>query len=217
VAPKKDFAVIGLGTFGLSIARGLAKRGNAVLGIDINKSIIEAHTDEFESLVRADTTIMETLEELDIASYNAVIVGIGNTEANILTVQLLKELKAKFILARARSETHEHILYKLGADSVVNPEKNMGDRVSMMLTGGLIVEIIDLAEDFSIAGIKVGDKFNGLTLKEIEFRKKFGVNAIMVRREGVSYPLNSPDDKIFKNDIVFIAGHHNELEKIDEI
>jgi trk system potassium uptake protein TrkA len=217
VASKKDFAVIGLGTFGLAIARGLAQRGNAVLGIDINKSIIEAHTDEFESLVRADTTKIETLEELDIASYNAVVVGIGNTEANILTVQLLRELKAKFILARARSETHEHILFKLGADSVVNPEKNMGDRVSMMLTGGLIVEIVDLAEDFSVAGIKVGDKFSGMTLKEIEFRKKFGVNAIMVRREGVSYPLNSPDDKIFKNDIVFVAGQHAELEKIDEI
>ena len=217
MATKKDFAVIGLGTFGLATARGLTQRGNVVLGIDNNKAIVEAHSGEFGSIVRANTTKIETLKELDIASYESVIVGIGNTEANILTVQLLKELGAKFVLARAQTDIHERILYKLGADTVVNPEKNMGDRVSMMLSGGLIIDIVDLAEDFSIAGIKVGEKHSGMTLEEIDFRKRFGVNAIMVRREKMSYPLNSPDDKLFKGDIVFVAGKHEELEKITEI
>ena len=188
-----------------------------MLGIDRNRHIIEDHAGEFTDLVKADCTQIETLQELGIPDFNGVVVAIGNAEANILTVQLLKEVGAKFILARAKSETQEHILYKLGADKVMNPDKDMGERVAMMLTGGLILDIIDLAEDFSVAGIKVGSKYNGMTLEEIEFRKKFGVTAIMVRRGNTSYPLNSPDDKIFKGDIVFVTGRHQDLEEIKEI
>jgi trk system potassium uptake protein TrkA len=217
VARIKDFAVIGLGTFGLAITRGLIKRGNFVLGIDRNRAIIDEHSGEFTDLVKADTTQIETLQDLGLVDFNGIVVSIGDTESNILTVQLLKEIGVKFVIARARSETHEHILYKLGADKVINPEKDMGERVAMMLTGGLILEIIDLAEDFSVAGIKVGEKYNGMTLQEIEFRKKFGVTAIMVRRGSTSYPLNSPDDRIFKGDVVFVTGSHKDLESITEI
>ena len=214
---KKEFAVIGLGAFGSSVARGLVSRGNMVLGIDRNPQIVESLAGEFANIVRADTTKIETLKELGLKDFDAVIVGVGDVVANILTVQLLREIGVKFILARAVSETQEHILYKLGVDKVVNPEKDMGDRTAMMISGALILEMIDLADDFSVAGIRVGEKYNGMSLKDIGFRDKFGVTAIMVRRSGKSYPLNSPDDKIFKGDIVFVTGRHEELGRIKEI
>lgn len=214
---KKEYAIIGLGAFGASVARGLMARGQSILGIDRNMSIVETLANEFPNVVKADTTHIETLRDLGLKDFDYVIVGIGDVESNILTVQLLKEVGAKFIVARAVSTTQEHILYKLGADKVVNPERDMGDRVAMMISGALILDIIDLAEDFSVAGIKVGDKYNGMSLKEIEFRKKFGVTAIMVRRGNNSYPFNSPDDKIFKGDVVFVTGRHSELEKMKEI
>jgi trk system potassium uptake protein len=213
---KKEFVVIGLGAFGSSVARGLVHRGHTVLGIDRDPAIVNSLTDEFDNLVIADSTKMETLVELGLKDFDSVVVGIGDIVSNILTVQLLREIGAKFILTRAVSITQEHILYKLGADKVINPEKDMGDRIAMMISGAMILDIIDLADDFSVAGIKVGDKFNGMSLKEISFRERFGVTAIMVRRSGKSYPLYSPDDKIYKSDIVFVTGRHSELEKIKE-
>lgn len=217
VAKNKEFAVIGLGDFGLAIAKGLIKRGNSVLGIDMDYAVINEHSGEFTDLVKADTTRIETLKELGIAEFDIVVVGIGAIEGSILTVQLLKEVGVKFILARAQNETQEHILYKIGVNKVIIPEKDMGDRVAMMLSGSIFLDIVDLAEDFSIAGIEVGEKYSGMSLAAMEFRKKFGVTAIMVHREGVSYPLNSPEDKLFKGDVVFVSGRHEELEKIKEI
>lgn len=217
MAKKKEFAVIGLGIFGRTIAKGLIKRGNSVLGIDRNLMVIESNAMEFTDLVKADTTQIETLKELGIADFDIVIVGIGDIERSILTAQLLKEIGVKFIIARAQNETHEHILYKIGVDKVIIPEKDMGDRIAMMLSGSVFLDIVDLAEDFSIAGIKVGNKYSGMDLEKIEFRKTFGVTAIMVHRNGVSYPLNSPKDKLFKGDIVFVSGRYEELEKIKEI
>jgi len=214
---KKEFMVIGLGAFGSSVARGLIHRGHTVLGIDRDPNIVNSFAGEFNNLVIADTTKMETLIELGLKDFDTVVVGIGDVVSNILTVQLLRELGAKFILARAVSTTQEHILYKLGADKVVNPEKDMGERTAMMISGALILDMIDLADDFSVAGVKVSDKYDGMSLREIGFRDRFGVNAIMVRRAGKSYPLYSPDDKIHKGDIVFVTGRHSELEKIKEI
>jgi len=214
---RKEFAVIGLGAFGTAVARGLIARGHTVLGIDRNRQIVDSLSAELPHAVSADTTKIDVLQDLGLKDFNMVVVGIGDVESNILTVQLLKEIGVKFILARAVSETQAHILYKLGADKVVNPERDMGDRVAMMISGALILDIIDLADDFSVAGIKVGEKYNGMTLKDIEFRKRFGVTAIMARRGNVSYPLNDPNDKIFKGDIVFVTGRHLELEKIKEI
>jgi len=217
VAKNKEFAVIGLGGFGLAIARGLVKRGNSVLGIDKNRMVIENNAGELTDLVKADASNIETLNELGIADFDVVIVGIGAIERSILTVQLLKEVGVEFIMARAQNETHEHILYKIGVDKVIIPEKDMGDRVAMMLSGSVFLDIVDLAEDFSIAGIKVGEKYSGMNLGEIEFRKTFGVTAIMVHRNGKSYPLNSPEDKLFKGDVVFVSGRYEELENIKEI
>ena len=82
---NQQFAVIGLGRFGSTVAKTLFEKGEEVLAVDIKEEVItEAHEYTTHAVV-ADVTDERTLRALGIENFDVVIIGIASDlEASVL-------------------------------------------------------------------------------------------------------------------------------------
>ena len=146
--PKKQFAVIGIGRFGGSVARNLHRMGYEVLAVDISKDEVDQVMHDVTHAVQVDALDFETIKSLGIRNFDVVIVGIGsNLQASILVTVQLKELGVKFVVAKAMSDLHGKVLEKVGADRVIYPERDMGARVAHHLVSAKVIDYIELSSE----------------------------------------------------------------------
>jgi len=211
------FAVIGLGSFGLNVARTLYERGHEVVTIDVDKDKIEEAKSFSSHAVLTDASAKENLEALGITEMDVVVVSLGSAmEASILTVLHLHELGLKRIVAKASTEDHRKILDAVGATEVVYPEKDMAIRTALKLTSPHILECLPLISGVSIQEIAPPERFIGKSLRELDLRNKYGIQILAVRElipERTLYV--PPADFVIKDSDVLIAmGDEKMLEKI---
>ena len=170
---NKQFVIIGLGRFGSSIAKTLYSLGNDVLAIDKDEDIVQEIADSVTHAVQLDATDENALRALGIRNFDVAVVTIGdNIQSSIMATLLVKELGVKYIIAKGHSDLHAKVLYKIGADRVVLPEKDMGVRVAHNLVSANILDYIELSEDYSVMEIQVLDEWSGKTLNELRLRSK---------------------------------------------
>ena len=214
---KKSFLIIGLGRFGISLARTLTKEGHSVLGIDNNDTVIQKFSFEIDNVMKLDATDSEVLDSLGIADFEAVIIGIGEKyiQNSILATLLVKEKGAKKIIAKAGTKVQGKVLSKVGADLVVFPEKDMGQRVGRILSSQNIIDFIELGSDITILELKTPELMAGKDLIELNLRRKYGVTIISVKdSEGV---VKTPPDinyKFKQGDILTLIGENKLLKKL---
>lgn len=215
---NKQFAVIGLGRFGTSLANTLYKLGCEVLAIDADEDRIQKFSEEVTHVVQADTTDENSLKALGIRNFDVVVVAIGeDIQANVLTTLLLKDLGVKYIVAKARNELHGKMLAKIGADRVVYPERDMGQRVAHNLVSTNVLEYIELSPNLSIVEITAPKSLVGQSLAEANLRVKYEVNVVAIKRgeELIVPPL--PDEKIKTGDILIFVGQTKGVRKLEEL
>lgn len=214
---KKQFAVIGLGRFGGSIAKTLSEMGYEVLAIDCNEQRIQDFSNIVTHAVEADATDEQALKVLGIRNFDVVVVAIGdNIQASILTTLILKEMGVKKIVVKAQNELHGKVLYKIGADKVVFPERDMGIRVVHNLISSNILDIIELADDYSIVEINAGEYFAGKTLKELNIRAKFGCTIMAIKSGDHINIAPLAGDRIHEGDILVVIGHNDDIKRLEE-
>lgn len=214
----KQYAVIGLGRFGTSVARTLYSLGREVLAIDTSEERLKYVADEVTHTLLADTTDANILKNLGIANFDVVIVAIGeNVQANIMTTLLLKELGVKFVVAKALNKMHGRVLEKVGADRVVFPERDMGKRVAHNLVAANLVDFIELAQGFRIIEVVALKEMVGKSLQNLNFRAKYGVNVLLIKR-ATGETLFSPgaSDQILEGDVLVMAGEKAALNRFEQ-
>ncbi len=212
----KQFAVIGLGRFGSSVARTLFGAGHQVLGIDESGERVRANLDNCTRAVEADATDEAALRTLGIRNFDTVIVGIGgDIQSSILTTMMLKELGVKHVVVKAQSVLHGKVLDRVGADRVVFPERDMGIRVARSLVADNILEFIDLAPEFSIMELLVPKKMVGKTLRQLDLRNRYGVNVIAMKRADNFDLLVRADSAVESGDVLIIAGKNEHLRRME--
>lgn len=209
-----QFAVIGLGRFGLSIANKLYESGKDVLGVDVN----EERADEAQSYVThsviADSTDPEALKSIGIRNFDTVIVAIGNDiQASILSVLLLKEIGVKKVIAKALNKLHGEVLKKVGADWVVFPERDMGIRVAHQLISPKVLNFIELSKDYSVEEVKIPEKMTDKSLRELDLRAKYNLSVIAIRHHDDIFISPSPDKIIDHGDVLVVIGENRDLER----
>jgi trk system potassium uptake protein len=215
---KQQYAVIGLGRFGSSIARKLHEAGQDVLGIDINEERIEDAELVVSHAVVADTTDEEALKSVGIRNFDYVVVAIGNDiQSSILTVMLLKELGVKKVIAKALSKHHGKVLEKIGADWIIFPERDMGERVAHQLLSPNVLNFIELSQDYSIEEIKIPSSMTEKSLRELDLRARYNVSAIAIVDNGNIIVSPSPDQIIHRGDILVVIGNKEDLAKFSNI
>ena len=209
-----QYAVIGLGRFGLSIANKLYESGQEVLGVDLNEERVEdSHPFVTHSII-ADSTDAEALKSIGIRNFDTVIVAIGNDiQASILTVLLLKELGVKKVIAKAINKLHGQVLKKVGADWVVFPERDMGIRVAHQLLSPNVLNFIEISKNYSVEEVKIPDRMKDKTLRELDLRARFNLSVIAIRHEDDLNISPLPDEKIYFGDVLVVIGENSDLEK----
>ena len=215
---NKQFVIIGLGRFGSSIAKTLYSLGNDVLAIDIDEDIVQEIADSVTHAVQLDATDENALRTLGIRNFDVAVVTIGdNIQSSIMATLLVKELGVKYIIAKGHSDLHAKVLYKIGADRVVLPEKDMGIRVAHNLVSANILDYIELSEDYSIMEIQVIKEWAGNTLKELKLRSKYGINVMAIKRGDEVNLSPAADDVIEENDIIVSIGSAEDLSKLEDM
>jgi K+ transport systems, NAD-binding component len=214
---KKQFAIIGLGRFGSSVAKFLSEMGYEVLAIDADPESVQDLANIVTHAVSADSTDEEAMKALGIRNFDVVVVAIGeNIQASILTTLILKDLGVHKIIVKAQNELHGKVLNKIGADKVVFPERDMGLRVAHHLISPNIMEHIELSSDFSIVEMKAPSAMWGKDLRNLDIRVKYQCNVLAVKRNGemnISFP---PDEKLLVNDVLVIVGRNEQLTRMEQ-
>lgn len=212
---KKEFVVFGLGRFGKSVATTLAESGCEVLVVDNDELVIQEMADIVTYAVKADVTDTDVLETLGISNFDGAIVGIGeNLESSVMVTILAKELGIPYVLAKAQTDLHAKILKKVGADAVVFPEKETGIRIAHNLLLGNFFDAIELSSRYSIMDIDVLGLWAGKSILELDFRAKYKINIIGIKRQG-SININPlPEEKLLDGDILVVIGENDMLNKL---
>lgn len=227
----KQFVVIGLGRFGTSISRALTAKNFEVLAIDRNEKRVKEIEGIVSQAVVMDATDEKALKELGIKDFDTAIVGIGeNIENSIMVTLLLKELGIKQVIVKAHNDLHAQILQKVGADRIVFPEKEMGEKIAESLASPRIFDYIELSTEYGILEIITPKRFCDRTLSELKLREKFGVSVIAIKRK-MPYTKadGSPDfkqeiiigpggaDEILQGDVLVLLGEYKDLNKIEKL
>lgn len=210
-----QYAVIGLGRFGLSIANKLYQSGQEVLGIDVNEERVEGAQSFITHAVIADSTDNDALKSVGIRNFDTVIVAIGNDiQASILSVLILKELGVKKVIAKATNKLHGQVLKKVGADWVVYPERDMGIRVAHQLLSPNVLNFIELSKDYSVEEVLIPISMTEKSLKELDLRARFNLSVIAIRHKNEISISPSPDKIIEEGDVLIVIGENQELVKL---
>ena len=209
---KQQYAVIGLGRFGISVARRLHEAGQEVLGIDVNEERIDDAELYVTHAVIADSTDEKALSAIGIRNFDCVIVAIGNDiQSSILTVMILKDLGVKKVIAKALGKLHGKVLDRIGADWIVYPERDMGERVANQLLSPNMLNYIELSKEYNIEEIMIPERMAEKSLRELNIRAKYNVSAIAVFRSGNIIISPSPDEIIHKGDLLVMIGNREDL------
>jgi len=213
----KKIAVIGLGTFGKSLAIDLAEGNAEVLAIDINEQKINEIEHPNIRAIKLDSTDIRELERFGIKNMDAVVVTIGeNFESLLLTCMLLKELGAKRIIARATEEIHKKILKSIGIkeEDIISPEEEIAKRLSKLLLSDGFIEFFEIEKDYEIAWIKAPRSFTGKTIRDLELRKNYNVLLVTIIRDKKPIGVPDPDMEIKDDDELLIFGKDKDIKKI---
>ncbi len=191
---KKSFAVLGIGKYGMGVARELSRAGAEVLAIDSDKERVNEIADEVTCAMCADVCDTDTMETLGLSNMDGVIVAItGNLNASIMATITAKEAGVPFVLAKAEDEIHTKVLKKVGADKVIIPERESGIRTARNIISENIVDFIELSKDICVIEQEVEKEWVGKTLRQLDLRQKRKMNIIALRNNEEVIVNVSPD------------------------
>ncbi len=212
---KKEFAVIGLGRFGKSVATSLASSGAQVMVVDQNEEKLQEISDLVTHTILGDATNAAVIEQLGLGNYDGVVIAMSsNLESNVMATILVKETGVPFVIAKAKTELEGRVLKKIGADKIIYPEKETGMRLASHLMHDNYFEAVELSEEYSIMDIDIPRNWIGKTLKNLDIRANYGVNVIGIRgMDGLN--INpSPDYILQEDDVLIMLGRNNHLNQL---
>ena len=212
---KKQFVVLGLGSFGASVAVTLQKLGCDVVAVDQDMDRVNDIADQVTYAMQADIGNPELLSSLGSKNYDGLIVASSeNLEGSILAALAGKEMGIPYILCKAHDERYAQVLRKVGADAVVFPEKEMGKKIAKNLVSANFADWIALSPEYSIVETLVPKKWVGKTLKELDVRKNYEVNVAGIK-EGEHVEITpDPNVPLREETILMLIGADKALERI---
>lgn len=224
----RQFAVIGLGRFGASVAQTLSSQGAEVLAIDIKEERVQEASEYVTQAVQLDANDEKALRSVGIKDVDVAIVSIGqDIESSILVAMLLKEIGVKEVIAKAITEIHGKILRKVGVSRVVFPERDVGARLARSLVSPDFLDHFELLPDYSIVELIAPKRFVGKTLRELDMRKKFDISIIAIKKKiptvnekgetDIKEEMNAlpgAEDLIEEGDILVLIGSNKSIQEI---
>lgn len=215
---KNLFVIIGLGNFGASIAKTIANAGGDVIAMDKSMILVQQVAEFVPNAVCADSRDIEQLKEAGVQDADTAVVAMGShLEDSVITILNLKELGVKDIIAKANSDRFRYVLERIGADTVIEPENEMGQRIAISLMNPKISDIFQMADDYAIMEIKAPELWVNREIQNLNLRELYGVNVIGIRKakeRKVNIDFKN-DTVIRENDYLVIAADATKIATLN--
>ena len=215
---SRQFVIIGLGRLGAAMIATLDSLGYDVLGIDTDEELVQDLSADFPGahLVAADATDEDVLRDLNVGHFDAGAVVIGeNMEAGILATANLKELGVPFVVARAISGLHGRVLERIGADRIIEPEKDMGAQVARTMASPAVLDYVDLGEDEAVIEAEVPEKWVDKSLADLHLSRESGLTVLAIKPKGKAGTIPTGDTVLHKGDVLVVGGTKEKLDESD--
>ena len=210
---RREFGVVGLGKFGLSLAKSLMAHGQTVVGVDSDPEKVKAASEVLTQVYQAEAVDKVALEQLGLGELSSVIVSTGHSmEASILITLFLKELGCKSVTVKAMSRDHEKVLKKVGADSVIFPERYAAEQLAAKLAVPGLIDYLPLGTNVILKELIV-ERWAGKTLRELNLTNSFGIQVVAVKTAGEKQFVFVPkaDQPLQKGDVLAVIGRGENL------
>ena len=229
MAKERIYAVFGLGAFGYAVCKGLSEKGAKVIAVDNQEKKLNRIKDEVAQAILVDTSDQEALTNAGLNDIDVAIVAIGdNIDTSILTTTILREMGIPVVIARAVNIIHAKVLKKVGATEVIFIEVEQGARLANRLYAPYIMSFHPISKNYSIAEIVTPKKFEDKTIKELDLRKKYSINIILIQRKTVKIDytgnqsesmqeiLPTPNEVLKASDLLIIFGSEDDISKLKD-
>ena len=204
---KSQYLVVGLGRFGSALATTLVEQGVQVLAIDRSMEAVEAHRSRLTDVVCGDAMDESVLKQLGASDFSAAVITMGDdVKASSVITMHLKELGVPHVIAKASDDFHGRMLTRLGADKVIFPERDMGQRVAHNLVSEKIMDFIELSPDYSLMEMRPRPEWVGVPLRELDLRGRHRINVVAVRSGGEVNAMPAPDTVIGADDLMLVVS-----------
>ncbi|NCB41997.1 MAG: TrkA family potassium uptake protein [Clostridia bacterium] len=213
----KSFIVLGLGRFGISFAKTVIELGHEVLGADADEEIVRRHANDLTHIVEADITSEDFLKSIEISKFDAVIVAVSSSlQVSIMATLVAKEVGAKYILAKAQNDFHSKLLYKIGADVVILPEKDIGIKAAHSLLTKSFLNSVEISENHSVMSLHPPKQWIGKSLNEIKEKLPQEVHLLAIKSgKDKLIMLPGNDEEISDGDIITVMGDNVALQRLE--
>jgi trk system potassium uptake protein TrkA len=197
------------------VERSLVREGQAVLVIDHDPARHEALAGEVDATSRADTTDEQAMAALQLGRMACVVVTIGSraTEASVLTVAILRELRVPRIVARAFDERHARLLLAIGANEVLDPEDEIGTRLASRLVRPGVLDQIHFG-DATVAEVEAPEAFVGSSLGELDLRKRLSLSVLAIQRGGQVTANPGAGATVESGDVLVLLGSEAAISRV---
>jgi trk system potassium uptake protein TrkA len=207
--------VIGLGRFGSAVARELERLGHQVLAIDSKETTVNDIAPHVTHALQLDASDEDALRSAGAGDFNNAIVAItSETEASIFATMALKRLGVRHVIAKAGSHLHGEILGRIGADRVVFPERETGERLAHTFSVPNVIDYLDIGPQFGIEKIRPPKSFIGRTLGELDLKTRLGLTPIALRRGRSVFINPTRDERVVEGDELILIGKDEKLEQL---
>ena len=211
----KQYIVIGCGRFGSSVAKKMCQLGNEVMVIDKEEDSIDNIAEQVTHTAIVDVTEERDLKSIGLGNFDVVIVAISSDiRASIMATIMAKEMGVPKVVCKAKDELQAKVLYKIGADKVVFPERDMGIRVAHNLVSDNILDHIELDPEYSIMEIVTTSKWVGQTLIELNLRAKYEITVLAIKTNDKINVIPSPQEELQENSILVVIGRNSNISAI---
>ncbi|MCR4879336.1 MAG: TrkA family potassium uptake protein [Bacilli bacterium] len=213
---RETYAVIGLGTFGISIVNELIALGKDVIAIDNDAEQVNKISDILPTAFVCNSTDEVALNQLAINDAEYVVVAFGdNLEATILTTVLLKDMGVKHLIVRVDNPQYINIMKKLGAEEIISPQQAAGIALANRIGNEDYKDFYKLDKKFSIVSIEVNKNFQPHSLQEMNAKNLFGISIVLIKRGNSSF-VPSGKDTLLPGDNMFVVGTRKEVRAFRE-
>ena len=214
---SRQFVVVGLGRLGISMVGTLDSLGHEVLAIDKSEDVIQSLADDLPNvhLVAADATDEDAIRGLNVEGFDAaaVMIGENHVEAGILATATLKEAGVPRIVARATGAIHARVLERVGADRVIQPEREIGEQLARTMASPVLLDYVDLGEDEALIEAEVPKAWLDKSLSELDLSQKMGLTVLALKPKGGPGSLPHGDTVLHEGDVLVVGGAKKAMDR----
>lgn len=211
----KQYMVIGAGRFGVSVAKTLIREGQEVMLVDGSEEVVQQLSEDIENIAIVDVADEMALKNAGLSNFDVAIVAIGtDLRASIMATLIAKELGVPYVISKAKDKLQAQVLRKIGADKVVFPEVDMGEKLAKSLVFENVLDYMDIDDEHSIFEMSVPCSWVGKNMVDLEIRNRFSMNVVAVKKDEHFEVPADPNKEFGADDIIVVAGKTKDIERM---